>query len=192
MCNERGALRVREPTWSVFLPYRQPGSLCICVEHLHSTYLFGLNNNGGGQILNMCPYLVMPGRQSKCYAGAASKTHWADWATHSSGKSRHSWPRRPPGKPWSPPSPALGGPGRPQTVGPLAPLHWVPFFAKLFFIPNALFLPCFTWLPTQKRVHATAWRRSPSCVEPFSLCSSASESTSGFPFCFTTLDSVGT
>ena len=88
----------------------------------------------------------------------------------------------------SPPSPALGGPGRPQTVG-TGPACWVLARAKLFFPLSKIFLSRtpFTWLPTQ----AFMQRRVTITVLVETLSFSASESTLGLSVLFQTLEFCG-
>lgn len=76
------------------------GILCTLVS------LFRLNNNGGGQILKHCPYLVIAGKDTR----NVTLGHGTHWATHSArGNLVTAGPAGTPAKPaqpWSPAQPA--------------------------------------------------------------------------------------
>lgn len=84
------------------------------------------------------------------------------WATQSSGKFRHSWPRRPPGSPAQPWEGLAGH--RPWD-------RWLRFngspFRETFFHSQCSVLALLHVAPHAKRVHANGMRRSSPWWSPF-------------------------
>lgn len=110
----------------------------------------------------MCPYLVMPGRQSKCYAGAANKTHWAAGPPRARGNLVTAGPGSPPA---AQPSPGRAWPATDRGTAGSASLG--PLFAKLFFHSQCSVLALLHVAPHAKTRSCKRHATIIALVEPF-------------------------